>query len=68
MLFRLAIVVSSNPINFTNAHSLHQRHTPIAMRIVKWIIAHKLWYAEMAFIHGWKWKISGLDIVSKNLP
>ena len=47
MPFQLAIVVSSNPINFINVHSLHQKpaHWQNYMDYCS-----QLWQAEMAFI------------------
>ena len=54
MLFRLAIVVSSDPINFINAYSLPLKHTR-NMYIVhsqSWIdYCSQLWQAEMTFFH-----------------
>ena len=55
MPFRLAIVVSSNPIHINNAHSLHQKLARNTMGIekVKWISAHScMWQAKMTFIHA----------------
>ena len=72
MPFRLATVVSSNPLNFINAHSLHQKPL-LTMRIdkVKWITAHNCgkpkWHSFTPSL-SWKGKILGLDIVSQNVP
>ena len=55
MPFRLVIVVSSNSINFINAHSLHQKPILILTMCidkVKWITAHcgkPKWHS---FTHG----------------
>ena len=51
MPFRLAIIVSSNPTNFNNVHSLHQKPARNTIRIdkVKWITGHSCdkpkWYS-----------------------
>ena len=49
--FRLDIVVSSNPINFINAHSLHLTSTRITMRNDKdeWITAYNCGKPKMEF-------------------
>ena len=74
MPFRLAIVVSSNPINLINAHSLYYIETRSwTMRIdnVKWITAHscgKQKWQLFASSLGWKGKMLELDIASQNVP
>ena len=66
MPFRLAIVVSSNPITFINVHSLHQKparnnaHTAHNCDKPKW---HSFTPSL-----SWKGEILGLDIVSQNVP
>ena len=74
MPFRLAIVVSSNPVNLINAHSFITLETRLwTMRIdkVKWITARSCGKPKChsyASTLGWKGKIFELDIVSQNLP
>ena len=74
MSFRLAIVVSSNPINFINVHFfLHQQPMRIKMRIgeVEWIIAHNCGKQKRESFKpkfSWKWEILDIDIVSQNVP
>ena len=75
MPFWLAIIVSSNPINFINAHSLHQNpalnNAHCDIDIVKWITAHNCgkptWHSFKTSF-SWKGKILGVDIVSQNVP
>ena len=68
MPFQLAIVVSSNPINFINVHSLHQNPL-VTMRIdkAKWTTAPNCgkpkWHSFKPSL-SWKGTILGLDIVS----
>ena len=52
MSFWLAIVVSSNPINFINVDSLHQQPARLKIRIdeVEWISAHN--YGKPNDIHS----------------
>ena len=53
MPLRPATAMSSNPINFINAHSLHQNPLlTMCIDKVKWFTAHSRWQAEMAFIHS----------------
>ena len=71
MPFRVARVVSSNPINLINAHTIHKKRS-WTMRIeVKWITARSYgkqkWHPLTSRL-GWKGKIVGLDIASQNVP
>ena len=72
MSFRLAKVVSSNPIIFINVHSLHQQPARLKMCIdkVEWISAHNYdkpkWHSCTPSF-SWKGKILDLDIVSQNV-
>ena len=53
MVFPLAIVVSSNPINFISAHSLHQNPLlTMHMDKDKWITVHKKYYCGMPKWHS----------------
>ena len=74
MPFRFAIVVSNNPINFTNVHSLmHHKPATVTMHIgkVKCITAHNCdkpkWHSSSPSL-SWKGKMLGLDIVSQSVP
>ena len=72
MPFRLAIAVSSRPINFINVHSLHQKPL-VAIRIdkINWITAQNYGKSKWhSFKTGFSWKGENLDldVVSQNVP
>ena len=70
--FRLALVVSSNPNNFINVHSLHQQPARSNMRTdeVEWISAHSYdqpkWHSFTPSF-SWKGESLNLDIVSQHV-
>ena len=73
MAFQPSIVVSNNPINFINAHSLHQNSTRIKMHIdkVKWITAHNYGRPKChhaALVQAEKGKFGVLTLSHKMCP